>query len=77
MSKNARKYVGDLSGDLFIEVFKEEELLVYIKIHVLVPEHKVLTDDVKKDLLKKFNIKQSSLFILKSLIQFLNFLGQT
>lgn len=36
-----------------IEAFSEAELLVNITQHILVPQHKVLTNEEKKDLLSK------------------------
>ncbi|KAH9627007.1 hypothetical protein KSS87_020658 [Heliosperma pusillum] len=46
---------------LTVEVFEEAELLVNITRHALVPEHKVLTDDEKKELLAKYKLEESKL----------------
>ena len=44
-----------------IEVFYQQELLVNITEHELVPRHQVLTDDEKSELLKKYRVKDSQL----------------
>jgi DNA-directed RNA polymerases I, II, and III subunit RPABC1 len=49
-----------------IELFREEELLVNITDHVLVPKHKVLDDTAKRGLLAKYKLKDSQLPRMKS-----------
>jgi DNA-directed RNA polymerase I, II, and III subunit RPABC1 len=52
---------------IYLSVFCQiTDLLVNITKHVLKPKHRVLTDQEKKRLLKKYNIeeKQVSCFIL-------------
>lgn len=44
-----------------IEVFLENELLVNITKHVLVPKHEVISEDAKKALLKRYRLKESQL----------------
>jgi len=44
-----------------IELFNEEELLVNITEHSLVPKHVVLTEDEKKQLLARYRLKDSQL----------------
>eukprot|EP00727_Mastigamoeba_balamuthi_P009814 m51a1_g5455 hypothetical protein (210) ;mRNA; r:222389-223443 len=44
-----------------IELFSEEELLVNITRHSLVPEHQVLSRDEKATLLQRYNLKDSQL----------------
>ena len=44
-----------------IEVFYQQELLVNITEHELVPTHQVLTDDEKSELLKKYRVKENQL----------------
>ena len=38
---------------LVIEIFQQEDLLVNITEHELVPQHQVLTEDQKTELLKR------------------------
>jgi DNA-directed RNA polymerase I, II, and III subunit RPABC1 len=52
---------------IYLSIFYQiTDLLVNITKHVLKPKHRVLTDQEKKRLLKKYNIeeKQVSCFIL-------------
>lgn len=44
-----------------IEVFLEQELLVNITKHILVPSHRVLSDEDKKSLLAQYKVKESQL----------------
>ena len=44
-----------------IEYFRDSELLVDITEHRLVPEHIVLDDVAKKDLLKRYRLRQGQL----------------
>ena len=44
---------ADRNKRYVIEEFQETELLVNITRHVLVPEHKVMTEEEKKELLDK------------------------
>lgn len=44
-----------------LELFKEEELLVNITKHVLVPKHHVLSDDDKRALLARYKLKDTQL----------------
>eukprot|EP01125_Pyxidicula_operculata_P014750 TRINITY_DN4950_c0_g1_i1.p1 TRINITY_DN4950_c0_g1~~TRINITY_DN4950_c0_g1_i1.p1 ORF type:complete len:209 (+),score=29.09 TRINITY_DN4950_c0_g1_i1:258-884(+) len=46
---------------IFIELFKEDELLVNITKHVLVPQHVVLSDHEKDILLKRYNLTENQL----------------
>lgn len=49
------------SGRFRMEVFLENELLVNITQHQLVPEHVVLSSDEKKTLLMRYKLKESQL----------------
>ena len=41
--------------------FQEAELLVNITKHVLVPEHRILSDQEKEQLKKRYNVKDTQL----------------
>lgn len=61
IAKNA--ILSDLKENdpFIIEVFTESELLVDITEHILVPKHELLNETEKNELLKFYNIKESSL----------------
>ena len=44
-----------------MEQFHEQELLVNITEHVLVPQHQLLSDDEKKALLERYKVKDGQL----------------
>lgn len=56
-----RGVVQEISGRMTVEVFTESELLVNITKHVLVPEHRILTDEEKQTLLKRYKVKENQL----------------
>lgn len=51
----------DPSKRQIMEVFLEEELLINITEHELVPSHKLLDDDAKQALLKRYKLKETQL----------------
>ena len=57
----AKAAVQEMSNDFRIEHFKESELLVDITQHQLVPEHQVLTQNEKTELLKRYRLKETQL----------------
>lgn len=57
----ARSVVADMQGKQAMEVFTEAELLVNITRHVLVPPHRVLSQDEKETLLKRYKVKEAQL----------------
>ena len=61
LSGYARGSLGALSPKYRFEVFKTPELLVDITEHELVPEHVVLSEEEKKQILKRYNLKDSQL----------------
>lgn len=57
----AKQAVQEMSDAFRIEHFKEAELLVDITQHQLVPEHQVLTNNEKIELLKRYRLKDTQL----------------
>ena len=57
----AKQAVQEMSDSFRIEHFKESELLVDITQHQLVPEHQVLTENEKSELLKRYRLKETQL----------------
>ena len=55
------KHIAFLQGSIHIEYFEEEDLIINITEHELVPKHVVLSDDEKKELLKRYRVKESQL----------------
>lgn len=60
LKSNARSELNFFS-EVRIEAFLEDELLVNVTEHVLVPEHQVLTNAEKKDLLATYTVKETQL----------------
>lgn len=61
LTSQARNSLQEASSKYFIEQFTENELLVNITEHTLVPKHEVLTDEEKKTLLQRYKVKDSQL----------------
>lgn len=63
LTPHAKQAVERLSvGQRFrMEIFFENELLVNITQHVLVPKHELLSDEDKNALLKRYKLKESQL----------------
>lgn len=61
MSPAANKIVTAIASQYRIESFQESELLVNITQHTLVPRHEVLTAEAKRELLKKYRLKDTQL----------------
>mmetsp|Transcript_14802 Transcript_14802/g.22615 ORF Transcript_14802/g.22615 Transcript_14802/m.22615 type:complete len:228 (+) Transcript_14802:118-801(+) len=57
----AKQAVQEMADSFRIEHFKEAELLVDITQHQLVPEHQVLTNNEKDELLKRYRLKELQL----------------
>ena len=55
-----KKNLAEL-GVFNIEIFTQEELLVNITKHELVPKHSIITDFEKAELLKKYRVKENQL----------------
>ncbi len=50
-----------MAPDIIFEVFQEEQLLVNITEHRLVPKHQLLTEAQKKAVLTRYRVKESQL----------------
>jgi DNA-directed RNA polymerase I, II, and III subunit RPABC1 len=57
----AKGVIAEISSRQTLEVFIENELLVNITKHVLVPQHRILTDEEKRTLLDRYKVKESQL----------------
>ena len=57
----ARNAIEALSNNYTFETFQTMELVVDIMKHELIPRHVLLTDEEKKTLLKRYNLKDSQL----------------
>mmetsp|Transcript_6207 Transcript_6207/g.16442 ORF Transcript_6207/g.16442 Transcript_6207/m.16442 type:complete len:203 (-) Transcript_6207:551-1159(-) len=57
----AKQCLADLMPKLHIEQFTENELLVNITEHVLVPEHRILAKEEKQVLLDRYKVKDTQL----------------
>ncbi|PKU63532.1 DNA-directed RNA polymerases II and IV subunit 5A [Dendrobium catenatum] len=57
----AKGAIEDLSHKYYIEVFMDAELLVNVNNHMLVPKHVVLSNEEKKELLKRYTVKETQL----------------
>ncbi|KAK4564671.1 hypothetical protein RGQ29_006665 [Quercus rubra] len=61
LTAQAKHGVEEVNKLIRMEVFEEKELVVNITEHVLVPKHVVLTNDEKKEMLKKYGLKDLQL----------------
>ncbi|KAJ2326812.1 DNA-directed RNA polymerases II 24 kDa polypeptide (RNA polymerase II subunit 5) [Coemansia sp. RSA 2681] len=57
----AARIMSQISGKYRMEKFHESDLLVNITEHELVPQHKVLNDEQKKEILKRYRLKETQL----------------
>ena len=61
ISPIAKQALNEMRPNYFVEYFKEDELMVDITEHELVPKHEVLTDEEKQTLLKQYKLKDIQL----------------
>ena len=57
----ARQSLADLAPAYLVEHFRDEELLVDITEHELVPRHELLSGDEKKALLTRYKLRETML----------------
>lgn len=61
LSPFVKSSLAGMEDQYRVEVFQEQELLVNITKHVLVPEHRVLTSQEKKALLTQYKLREDQL----------------
>ncbi|KAJ2235398.1 DNA-directed RNA polymerases II 24 kDa polypeptide (RNA polymerase II subunit 5) [Coemansia sp. RSA 485] len=61
ITSSAIRDISGISGKFRIEIFEESNLLVNITEHELVPQHKVLSDEQKKEILTRYRLKETQL----------------
>lgn len=61
LSPFVKASISQMESQQKVEVFQEQELLVNITKHALVPEHNVLTDSEKKTLLEQYKLTEAQL----------------
>jgi len=61
MTPSARKVIVAMAQQYRLEEFSEADLLVNITRHALVPQHEVLSNEEKKQLLEKYRLKDTQL----------------
>ena len=61
LSSQAKQKLADINIELQVECFNISELMVNITEHAYVPKHILLTDEQKKELMKRYRIKESQL----------------
>lgn len=57
----AKQCLQEMRDKFYIETFVEKELLINITKHVLVPDHRLMTKDEKKQLLERYKVKDTQL----------------
>ncbi|XP_062509224.1 DNA-directed RNA polymerases I, II, and III subunit RPABC1 [Corticium candelabrum] len=61
MSPSAKQALVDMAPKYMLEYFLETELLINITEHELVPQHVLMTEDEKQELLARYKLKEHQL----------------
>jgi len=61
LTPSAKQAINDMMPKYLLEIFLEAELMVNITEHDLVPEHVVMTQDEKAELLARYKLKDTQL----------------
>ncbi|XP_072026027.1 DNA-directed RNA polymerases I, II, and III subunit RPABC1 [Amphiura filiformis] len=61
MTPSAKQSLGDMAPKYILEQFLEAELLINITEHEFVPEHVVMTNEEKSELLARYKLKETQL----------------
>ena len=61
MTPSASKIIQEMAPKYQLESFQENEIIINITKHVLVPAHQVLSEDAKQTLLKRYRLKETQL----------------
>jgi len=62
MTSSAKKFLNEMPADsVQVQAFEEAELMVNITEHELVPKHEVLNEEEKKELMKRYKLKEQQL----------------
>lgn len=61
MSPSAKQALVDMAPKYMLEYFLETELLINITEHELVPQHVLMTEDEKRELLARYKLKEHQL----------------
>ena len=62
MTPSAKQSLVDMAPKYILEQFLESELLINITEHELVPEHVVMTQEEKQELLLRYKLKDNQLW---------------
>ena len=61
MTPSATKVIQEMAPKYQLESFQENEIIINITKHVLVPAHQVLSEEAKQTLLKRYRLKDTQL----------------
>lgn len=61
MTPSAKQALVDMAPKYTLEQFREAELMINITEHELVPEHVVMSEEEKKELLARYKLKEHQL----------------